>query len=213
MSDFEWPEDMPPAVQSFWLQPHTVRSESPFTRQAKIYALSAPRWVTRMTFIAGADGTAGAEGFGPRLDALIATLEGGANRIAIWDFRRAAPDAELVNAAIEAGDQSARLLGAASGDLRVGQYIGGDGRPHLVTAIAVDGSDLVASVKPAFGAAIAEGAATYAKVAAWFRLVSDDAGENETDDRRVTNYQLDLVEDLAAPGEINFTDEPLTYSG
>ena len=91
MVDLVWPDDLRPFRVSFYLQPHTGGSESPLTRTRKTYGLSAPRWICRMTFRGGYDGFDGYAAYGPRLDAFIAQMKGGQNRVAIWDFRRPYP--------------------------------------------------------------------------------------------------------------------------
>ena len=89
--DFQWPADLSPFRVSFYLQPHVGGTESPLTRTRKTYGLSAPRWVCKMAFRGGWDGVAGYEAYGPRLDAFIAQMEGGLNRVALWDFWRPYP--------------------------------------------------------------------------------------------------------------------------
>lgn len=91
MADLAWPDALAPFRVSFYLQPHVGGTESPLTRTRKTYGLSAPRWVCRMSFRGGYDGHAGIAAYGPRLDALIAQLEGGLNRVGLWDFRRPYP--------------------------------------------------------------------------------------------------------------------------
>lgn len=91
MADLTWPSDLSPFRVSFYLQPHVGGTESPITRTRKTYGLSAPRWVCKMAFRGGYDGFEGHAAYGPRLDAFIAEMEGGLNRVALWDFRRPYP--------------------------------------------------------------------------------------------------------------------------
>lgn len=201
MTDYVWPDDLVPYAMSFWLQPHTGGSESPFSRQTKVYGLSAPRWVCRLSLRApdSLDRWGGDKGtWGEQMDALLAKLEGRSNRVQVYDFRRPGAARTFSNAAVSAGSSLILLTGASVGDIREGEYIGGDGRPHIITALEQSGSNLIATVKPPFAAAIGAGEATYEKVAGTFRLVSDDAGQNPSEVGQLTNYELDLVEDFVA---------------
>jgi len=112
------------------------------------------------------------------LDAFLAKLEGRLNRVRLWDFDVPGSAKTFTNAAAAAGTNTMTLTGASIGDILAGEYIGGDGRPHLITDLAIAGSNLVATVKPHFETDIALGAATYQKVTGLFRLTSDDAANN-----------------------------------
>jgi len=212
MTDFTWPEDIVPSGSSFKLQPHTGGSESPFSRTSKIYELSAPRWTCSLSFKA-ARGTRWGRGkhvIGDRLDSMIAQLRGRANRIAIWDFDYPQPRGLLGfsgvgNLAASAGATSVTLTGIAPGaPVYAGDYIGGDGRPHMIVspdfgrvAATADGSGNAAvSIWPPLKAGIALNGATFSKVTAMFRLASDDLGDNFNEVDQVLPYSLNFVEDL-----------------
>lgn len=215
MADLDWPTDLVPFACEFYLQPHVVRSVSPLTRAQKVYALTQPRWVCRLSLRGGSSrewGTEGAAIYGPRLDALIAKLDGGANRITLWDFRRENDGAAFTNAAISAGENEVTVLGATEG-LYVGDYVGGDGRPHIITDVEVSGSDMVAQVRPHFRSNIAEGAATFERVSGLFRLTGDDAGANMTEAGQLSAYTLEFVEDPEDSTTITYDGDELTYSG
>lgn len=217
MTDFPWPEDIVPYVQSFYLQPLTGGSESPFTRQTKLYGLSKPRWITslRLRAPASADWWGADEKavWGERIDAFIARLDGRLNRVQLWDFRRPgrAPSG-FTNGAATQGTNTITLTGASVGDIRVGEYIGGDGRPHIITNLTVSGGDLVASVKPYWEADIAIGDAVFENVSGYFRLVSDDAGQNAAGVGELTEYNLDFVEDWGPSVDVTYSDEIVTYT-
>ncbi len=204
MATSNWPDDLVPYQQSFWLQPHVGRSESPFTRQQKVYGLSAPRWVCRMSFRGGYDGTRAQGAFGPRLDAFLAKLKGGVSRVGIYDFRRTAlrgdnDAADLTNEAAVAGATSMRITGADANSLvfMAGDYIGGDGRPHVVTddATANAAGLVVVRFEPALNANVAAGMALYGDPRGQFRLVSDDAGSNDVEVGQTVTYSMEFVED------------------
>lgn len=226
MADIEWPVGLIPYKTMFYLQPHIGGQESPLTRTRKVYGLSAPRWVARLTFRAGHGfdprdvGYYGPHGADPafyaaRLDALIAQLQGGLHCVRFPDFRRSRPQSYLSGyspfATVDAG-----AIGAASIVVRrqhgnigpsIGDYIGGDGRPHIVTKVSPAAGSMMSAAPPERGiliefqpplsAAIAQGARLECyDVTAPFRLVSEDAGQNEASFDTPVEYVLDFVEDL-----------------
>jgi len=216
MTDFVWPSDLVPYAQSFFLQPHTGGTESPFTRQTKIYGLSQSRWVSRVALKApdSADrwGSEFAE-WGERIDAFLAKLDGRKNRVQLWDFRREGRTPSFGNSAATAGTNTMTLTGASTGEIRVGEYLGGDGRPHIITGLDVSGSDLVATFKPHLEADIALDAATFVRVAGYFRLASDNAGEAMSTVGELTPYILDFEEDWGPSVDVTYESETVTYSG
>jgi hypothetical protein len=215
MTDYTWPSDIIPYDVSFYLQPYTGGTESPFSRKSKLYGLSKPRWICSIRLRApdSADRWGGTKGaWGERLDAFLADLDGRLNRVQLYDFRRPGRAPLFSNAAITAGTNSVTLTGAAVGEIRVGEYIGGDERPHIITSLTVSGSDMVAKVKPYFETDIAAGAATYQKVSGFFRLTSDDAGMNASPIGALTEYQLDFVEDDFPSVDVTYTSDVVTYS-
>lgn len=199
MTDYDWPDDLTPYQVSFYLQPHTGGSESPFSRKTKVYGLSAPRWVCSLSFRGGYWGDpndAGLESVAPRLDSFVARLKGRQNRVSLWDFRRDGTSlGTYTNNAIAAGATTVTLVGAAADPLPLGYYIGGDGRPHIVTDSEIVGSDQIVSVQPPFSADVVSGGATFEQVAGSFRLVNDDAGANGVEVGEASVYSLDFVED------------------
>lgn len=224
MADLDWPAGLAPYKVMFYLQPHVGGQESPLTRTRKVYGLSAPRWIARLTFRAGhgyeAVGNAPAGGdpafAAARLDALIAQLEGGLYKIRFHDFRRPRPQHYLTNyaAAVAAAPAAA---GAVSISIHIGEgkigpsigdYIGGDGRPHIITdvsprpvggitAIAPASGIVTAVFKPPLSGPIATGTPIeLEKVTARFDLQGDDAGQNESEVGTTTDYVLDFTEAL-----------------
>jgi hypothetical protein len=234
MADLLWPDDLRPKTLSFYLQPHVGGAESPLTRQRKVYGLSGPRWIAKMTFTAswrGGDGTAAR---GPRLDALIADMEGGLNRILLWDFRRPypvrlrryyaqftgelftfgggetfglgerffiPPEAEPTNLAAAAGDSTMTFVGFKPGEavFDLGDYVGGDGRTHIVRGspvVADEAGVAVVAFRPPLSADVAPGAATTMQPTAPFRLTSEDAGDNQSESNGQASYSLEFTEDL-----------------
>lgn len=223
MADIAWPADLMPYRVMFYLQPHVGGSESPLTRVRKVYGLSAPRWVARLTFRGGYGGAPllrDPAGFGPRLDSLIADLQGGLNKAVFHDFRRPRPlqpqsrRAALTVRQAAAGATSIVVDGFAPRGLAfsLGDYVGGDGRPHIVSAAAtiaaagvVGGAGTIyadasgaaiVGINPPLSAAIAAGTVLTWPVTGRFTLTSEDAGQNETDVGEATEYTLDFSEEL-----------------
>lgn len=224
MVDIAWPADLMPYKVAFYLQPHVGGSESPLTRTTKKYGLSAPRWVARLTFRGGYDGIPHLYepgGFGPRLDSLIADLEGGLNIAVFHDFRRPEPlrpidfMSSLVFDAAAIGDTHVVIRGFApySIAIGVGDYVGGDGRPHIVSIarteeaggnvmagqaiIADETGAAIIGIRPHVSAPIAARAYAAWPVTGRFELVSEDAGQNETEAGQPTEYALDFTEKLS----------------
>lgn len=204
MADYTWPSDLVPYAVSFYLQSHTGGSESPFSRQTKIYGLSAPRWVCAMSFRGGDWGERGLEAIGPRLDAMIVKLKGRQNRAAVYDFRRVRPRSQTWPSAANnlsalAGVTTMTITNLPPGTMvRAGDYIGGDGRPHLILDdVAANASgQAVVTFEPPLAANVNAGSAIFSKVSGFFRLTSDDAGDNGTAVGEGVNITLEFVEDL-----------------
>jgi hypothetical protein len=204
VTDYTWPDDLVPYAVSFYLQPHSGGTESPFSRVSKIYGLSAPRWICSMAFRGGYWGARGLEAVGPRLDALIAKLKGRQNRVLLYDFRRPKMRAQLwpsatSNLSAVLGATSMTITNLLPGTIvRAGDYIGGDGRPHIISDdVAANTSGQAAvSFNPPLNAAVGAGAAVFGNPTGIFRLVSDDAGANQTVIGEAVNITLDFVEDL-----------------
>lgn len=210
MADFAWPPELLPGKVVFYLRPHTSRATSPLTNVSKVYGLTAPMWMAKLTFSASWRGGRGSLGRGAALDAFIAQLEGGANRVSLWDFRRpraargqrlAKLGVALTNVGAAVGDTTMGVAGFLPGSLAfgVGDYVGGDQRPHIVTAAAYAGADGVAQVSflPALVAPIvASTPAVVERASALCRLVSDDAGANDSGANGQAAYQIDLAEDV-----------------
>jgi hypothetical protein len=205
MTDYAWPDDLVPYQVSFYLQPHTGGSESPFNRVSKIYGLSAPRWVCSMSFRGGYGGTKAQAAFGPRLDAMIAKLKGRQNRVELYNFQRPKMrsrnwnSASVGNSAVTAGASTMTITGLRPGTIVfAGDYVGGDGRPHIILddVIADVSGSAAVTVEPPFSAAISANAAVFGNPAGTFRLVSDDAGENGVAVGEAVNMTLQFVEDL-----------------
>lgn len=215
MADYDWPADIVPFQVSFYLQPHTGGSESPFSRVTKVYGLSAPRWICRLSVRGGESVSWGRSGpalWGQRMDALLAKLKGRQSRIRLYDFRRDEMGAQLwpgsaSNLAAAVGATSMTITGLPPGTpVFNGDYLGGDGRPHIISddtfglvhANANASGQAVVTFEPPLATAVAAGAAIFGKPTGLFRLTSDDAGANPSNVGELTQYDLEFVEDLVA---------------
>lgn len=223
MADILWPADLVPYRVMFYLQPHVGGQESPFTRTRKVYGLSAPRWIARLTFrggYAGAPLLGDQAGYGARLDGLIADLQGGLNKALFHDFRRPRPlqaqhvAGGLTIDAAAAGATAIMIRGFAPRGraFSVGDYVPGDGRPHIVSVAAtiaaggiVSGAGTiladadgvaVVGINPPLSKAIAAGTIPQWPVRGRFELTTDDAGQNETTVGEASEYVLDFREAL-----------------
>ncbi|WP_245892556.1 hypothetical protein [Novosphingobium guangzhouense] len=214
-----------PYKTAFYLQPHVGGQESPLTRTRKVYGLSAPRWLARLTFRAGHGyeevGVGPTENdpafYGARLDALIAEMDGGLNCVLFHDFRRPRPQHYLTNyhgpavVAVTApiGSSSITLqIGEGNLGPSIGDYVGGDGRPHIVTgfsptiarmtSIAPADGLITVRFKPPLSSAIPSGAELpIGKIPARFRLSGgDDSGQNEGEVGSPIEYALEFTEEL-----------------
>lgn len=215
MADLLWPADLAPYRVAFYLQPHVGGHQSPLTRSAKRYGLGKPMWIARLTFRGGYDGDPmdDAGGFGPRIDAILAEKEG-LGRFLLWDFRRPGsikPRAMSGAPVVLAGNapQGATLMHVAGFEpgsvaFSVGDYVGGDGRCHIVTGdrvIANRSGVAAVSFRPPLEAALVAGSAIPIEhVTSPFILSDDtldDAGQNETEVGQLSEYALSFMEDLA----------------
>lgn len=204
MTDYLWPDDLVPYSVDFYLQSHSGGSESPFSRLTKTYGLSAPRWICQMSFRGGYWGETGLEAYGPRVRAFLTKLRGPQNRAAIYDFSHSQMrgDPPAGNSAAAAGATSVSLTGLPSGGkVYAGDYIGGDGRPHIITEDATANSSGVAFVRfePPLQSAIAADAMTFGNPIGVFRLDSDDAASSQVTVGEGQEFSVRFVEDFYGP--------------
>ena len=109
-------------------------------------------------------------------------------------------EAEPTNEAAPIGAVEMAFVGFKAGE-RVfinGDYLGGDGRPHLILrpgAVADANGRAVVRISPPLQRPIAAGAAITMQPPGRFRLVSDDAGANEAEVGQPVEYSIDFIED------------------
>lgn len=104
-----WPTDIRPSSMSFFLEANAAMSISPLSRAVQVLNRPGARWVCRMEFRNRDFRLA------PRLDALLARLEGPVHEIALFDFRRPLPrgSAATVGAATNFTDDTGFTDGTA----------------------------------------------------------------------------------------------------
>jgi hypothetical protein len=222
MTDFPWPTDLVPSGSSFKLRPKTGGSQSPFNDATKIYGLSRPLWTCSLSFRAPRGMRWGDTRnlTARRIDALLAKLQGRVNRLALYDFDFPEPIGALAtasgNVAAIAGDAHITATGMTPGaTVLLGSYVGGDGRPHLVTddvVVAGDGTALV-PFTPAMNANVALNAATWRRVTGFFRLTDDGLGDNFNEVDQLVPYSLQFIEDPGPQVNVTFDGDIVTYSG
>ncbi len=83
MADIElnWPLDLRPGEQSFYIRTLSTKFENPLTGQVQVLERDAARWVTKLSLVR-------AELDSRRLDALLAALRGSVGHVFVPDFRR-----------------------------------------------------------------------------------------------------------------------------
>jgi hypothetical protein len=153
MTDYSWPSDIIPYGVSFYLQPNTggTRARSAACRSSTGHR--SRNGFARFGFVGASRAPTNGRAkrpVGRTSDAFLVQLEGRLNRVSLYDFRRPGRAPTFTNAPITAGTDTVTLIGAAPAKIRVGEYIGGDGRPHIITSLTVSGSNLIAQVRPYF---------------------------------------------------------------
>jgi hypothetical protein len=109
------------------------------------------------------------------------------------------PESEPTNEAAKRGASEMAFVGFKPGE-RVfldGDYIGGDGRPHIVLrpgAVADANGRAVVRFTPPLDYDVPAGRAITMQPTGRFQLLSDDAGANETAVGEATEYTLDFIE-------------------
>lgn len=210
MVDYTWPARLCPDQCSFSLRTQTGRNLSPVTNTQKVYELSRPLWRVSLSFFGyyrdRPDCGDVDSNVGGKIDALLARLRGGAHRVSIYDFDRPFIRGTnqgwgLTNDAVAANASTAIVRGFIPSTLAfaVGDYVGGDGRPHYVTNLDDVYSDATGAatieVYPPFKTAIAPGAMIFERVPGLFRLVGDDFGETIPTAHGTAEYHMEFLED------------------
>ncbi|MCB9983647.1 MAG: hypothetical protein H6861_08270 [Rhodospirillales bacterium] len=199
MADIElnWPLDIRPAQQAFFIETRSVRWPNPYTGQVQVLERDAARWKSRIE-LRRPDKDA------RQLDALIAALRGSVGHVFVPHFARLkasgsmAGDPQLVS-----GTGTTLTIEGftpnALGVLLAGDYIQtAPGRIHMVLQdVDADGTGAaLVAVAPRLREAVVAGPLVTENCRVRMRLASDESNENLTDIRFRTSFLLDLMEVL-----------------
>ena len=197
MTDINWPLDLRPARQAFYIRTNTVRFESPLTGQVQIQERDGARWVAQMNITRGAVESR-------RMDALLAALHGPVGRIYMPDFRRLTAKGSLAgDPQLVSGTGTTLTLDGFTPDA-IGVLLAGDmiqtstGRAHMVVQNVDADEDGEASVliAPRLREPVTAGPLVTTNARVIMQLLDDDQGANLTDNRLQSSFELQLVEVL-----------------
>ncbi len=199
MADIEldWPLDLRPGEQSFYIRTVSTRFENPLTGQVQVLERDAARWVSKLSLVRS-------ELDSRRLDAFLATLRGAVGHVFMPDFRRLKAKGSLAGSPqLDGGvGTSLNLSGFtanATGVLKSGDLIQvSTGRTHIVLSdVDADGSgDATVNIAPRLREAVTVGPLVTDNCRVRMRLADDDQTENATDARRLTSFEMELIEVL-----------------
>ncbi|MCK6417914.1 MAG: hypothetical protein L6Q57_03120 [Alphaproteobacteria bacterium] len=192
-----WPLDLRPAAQAFFIRTNTIRFESPLTGHVQVQERDGARWITQLQLIRG-------DRDSRRIDALLAALQGPVGYVLMPDFRRLKAKGSLAGSPqLDSGTGNVLSLSgftpSALGVLLAGDLIQtSEGRTHMVVQNVNADEDGEASVPiaPRLRDPVEEGDLITDNCRVLMRLVDDDAGNNPTDNRLRSTFQLQLLEVL-----------------
>ena len=199
MSEIElnWPLDLRPGEQSFYIRTLSTKFENPLTGQVQVLERDAARWVTKLSLVR-------AELDSRRLDALLAALRGSVGHVFVPDFRRPSAKGSLAGAPqLVSGTGNTITINGftpdAVGVLKAGDLIQtSPGRSHI-TLQDVDADEMgeaLVAIAPRLREAVTVGPLITDNCRVRMRFVDDDAAENATDNRRLSSFDLELIEVL-----------------
>lgn len=197
MTDVIWPLEFRPSRQAFYIRTNTVRFESPLTGDAQIQERDGAKWVTQLALTRGAIDSR-------RLDALLAALQGPVGRVFMPDFRRLKARGSLAGAPQLISGTGATLTLSGFTPNAIDVLKAGDliqtspGRAHMVVQdITANGTGSASvPIAPRLREAITVGALVTNNCRVVMRLLDDDQGQNPTDNRLHSSFELQLTEIL-----------------
>lgn len=118
MTDIElnWPLDLRPEEQSFYIRTLSTKFENPLTGQVQVLERDAARWVTKLSLVR-------AELDSRRLDALLAALRGSVGHVFVPDFRRPLAKGSLAG--------SPQLVSGTGNTITINGFTPEIGRAHV----------------------------------------------------------------------------------
>ena len=199
MADIEinWPLDLRPGEQSFYIRTVSTRFDNPLTGQVQVLERDAARWVTKLSLVRS-------ELDARRLDALLATLRGAVGHVFVPDFRRLKAKGSLAGSPqLVSGTGTSLTVDGftpdALGILKAGDLIQtSTGRTHIVLQ-DVDADVMGAasvSIAPRLREPVTVGDLITDDCRVRMRLSDDSQTENATDNRYLTSFDLELIEVL-----------------
>ncbi len=199
MADIEinWPLDLRPGAQSFYIRTVSTRFDNPLTGQVQVLERDAARWVTKLSLVRS-------ELDARRLDALLATLRGAVGHVFVPDFRRCKAKGSLAgNPQLVSGAGTSLTVNGftpdALGVLKAGDLIQtSTGRTHIVLQDVdadVTGAASV-NIAPRLREPVTVGVLITDDCRVRMRLSDDSQTENATDNRHLTSFDLELIEVL-----------------
>ena len=185
----------------FGLQSNTLVNVSPLSGQIQTVELPGARWTCELGYSALTDAEAAA------MRALLVSLRGQANRLALWDFANPVPrgtqrGTPLVNGANQTGG-TLNIDGCTTGQtfLRgdmLSVPISSPSRPHLCMVVAdvtAAAGAMTLTIEPPLPVAPADNAAiTWDRPTAQFVLTDPEVAWDYLSARQVTNLRLRFVE-------------------
>jgi hypothetical protein len=199
MADIEidWPLDLRPAQQSFYIRTLTTKFENPLTGQVQVLERDAARWVSKLSLVRN-------ELDARRMEALLATLRGSVGHVFMPDFRRQKAKGSLAGSPYLASGVGTTLVITgftpdAEGVLKAGDLIQtSPGRTHIVLQDidADEDGEAEVSIAPRLRESVTAGPLVTDNCRVRMRLLDDDGAENSTDNRRLTSFELNLIEVL-----------------
>jgi hypothetical protein len=158
MATITWPSDVQIGAVDFGIQ-FDVQMNIFRDGSIQTYGLPGGRWVAALTFEPETEFMKR-----PKIEALIVSLEGGANRLALPYFPRRVPNGTMrgsptINANAAAGSKQVSIANA-NGTLKAGDIIGILGQSVMVMAdVSPSGGVMAVDIKPALRNAVTVGVA------------------------------------------------------
>lgn len=192
-----WPLNLRPAAQSFFIRTNTIRFESPLTGHVQVQERDGARWIAQIQLIRG-------DADSRRLDAIIAALRGPVGYVLLPDFRRLFARGSLAGSPqLDSGTGNTLSLSgftpSATGVLLAGDLIqASEGRAHMVVQDidADENGEAAVPVEPRLRDPVEPGALVTDNCRVLMRLLDDQAGNNPTDNRMRSTFNLSLIEVL-----------------
>ena len=192
-----WPLNLRPATQSFFIRTNTIRFESPLTGHVQVQERDGARWLTQLQLVRG-------EVDSRRMDAIVAALRGPVGHVLVPDFRRLKARGSLVGSPqLDSGTGNTLSLSGFTPDA-LGVLLAGDliqtseGRTHMVVqdVDADEDGEAAVPIAPRLRDPVEEGPLVTDNCRVLMRLVDDEGGNNPTDNRMRSSFNLQFIEVL-----------------